>query len=80
MLTLEVEEELNVVYFDGSSAANSPMGHQDTQDVIIWGKPRPDKLLDEWERIQELCKWGKPFELDAIVRFVHSITSTRTRD
>ncbi|PVF97656.1 hypothetical protein CPB86DRAFT_785601 [Serendipita vermifera] len=70
MLTLEVEEELNILYFDGSSAANSKMGHQDSQDVVLWGKPRPDMVWKEWERIKETCEWGEPFGIDGFVREV----------
>jgi hypothetical protein len=69
MLTFEVEEELNVVYFDGSSGANSVWGHQDTQDIVLWGKPRPDKNRAERERIVKLCQWAQPFGLDAIIRY-----------
>ncbi|PVF97657.1 hypothetical protein CPB86DRAFT_785604 [Serendipita vermifera] len=68
MHTFEVEEELKVVYFDGSSGANSIWGHQDTQDVVLWGKPRPDKNRAERERIVKLCQWAQPFGLDAIIR------------
>lgn len=68
MLTFSVEEELNVIYLDGSSAANSIFGHQDSQDLLIWGEPRPDKLWFEWERLLLLCRWGEQRGLDAIVR------------
>ncbi|KIM28436.1 hypothetical protein M408DRAFT_329495 [Serendipita vermifera MAFF 305830] len=68
MLTFMVEEPLNVVYFDGSSASNSYLGHQDSQDVLLWGRIRPDKIMAEWERIRELCKWGRQYNLDGIVR------------
>lgn len=68
MLTFAVKRELNVVYFDGSSASNSVMGHQDSQDLVIYGKVRPDKVLAEWERIVELCDWASKFDIDAIIR------------
>lgn len=70
MLTFAVEKELNVVYFDGSSAANSVTGHQDAQDLVIYGKVRPDKVMAERERITELCAWAEKFDIDAIVRYV----------
>ena len=67
---MAVEEELSVVYFDGSSAANSYLGHQDSQDIVIWGRVRRDKLMAERERIKKLCDWGKRYNIDAIVRYV----------
>lgn len=70
MLSLEVQEPLNVVYFDGSSASNSVRGHLDTQDLVIYGEVRRDKMMAEWERISLLCEWGKEFGIDAIVRYV----------
>ncbi|KIM28432.1 hypothetical protein M408DRAFT_329490 [Serendipita vermifera MAFF 305830] len=70
MLTLAVEEPLEVIYFDGSSGANSYLGHLDTQDLLIWGEVRRDKMMAEWERIEELCKWGKRYSIDAFVREV----------
>jgi hypothetical protein len=70
MLTMAVEEELNVVYFDGSSAANSYLGHLDSQDIVIWGTVRRDKLMAEWERIKKLCDWGAQYNIDAFVRYV----------
>ncbi|KIM28433.1 hypothetical protein M408DRAFT_329492 [Serendipita vermifera MAFF 305830] len=68
MLTLVVEKPLNVIYFDGSSAANSYLGHQDSQDVVIWGRVRRDKMMAEWERIEEICKWGRQYNLDGFIR------------
>jgi hypothetical protein len=40
----------------------------DSQDVVTWGEPRPDKYFSERERINALCDWGKPFGLDGFVR------------
>jgi hypothetical protein len=74
MLTMAVEEELNVVYFDGSSAANSYLGHQDSQDIVLWGRVRRDKMMEERGRIRELCNWGKPYNIDAFVRYVFILT------
>ncbi|KAG9052155.1 hypothetical protein FS842_010410 [Serendipita sp. 407] len=68
MLTFAVREKINILYFDGSSASNSLMGHLDSQDVLLWGKVRPEKLLDEVGRIRSLCAWGAPFGLDGYVR------------
>ena len=68
MLTLAVQERLKIIYFDGSSASNSLLGHQDAQDLVIYGKVRPDKMMAEFERIRLLCDWAAPFGVDAIVR------------
>ncbi|KAG8814283.1 hypothetical protein FRC18_002031 [Serendipita sp. 400] len=68
MITLAVEEELNIVYFDGSSAAKSILGHLDTQDMLVWGKIRPEKCLNDEERLDFLCEWGAKYGLDAFVR------------
>jgi hypothetical protein len=69
MLSFIVQKPLEVIYFDGSSAANKLyFGHQDSQDLIIWGKPRPDKVFAERERINALCDWAERFGLDGAVR------------
>jgi hypothetical protein len=58
MMSFMVEEPLEVIYFDGSSAAKVNLGHLDSQDLVIWGKIRPDKVFAEPERINKLCNWG----------------------
>jgi hypothetical protein len=42
----------------------------DTQDLITWGRPGHPviHMNDEWQRIQELCKWGNNFGVDGFVR------------
>ena len=61
---------LRLVYFDGSSAAKvASSGVMDAQDIVIWGKVRPDMNRNERVRIQELCKWGRQFKLDGFVRY-----------
>ena len=40
----------------------------DSQDVIVWGRPQPDKCFAERERIKVLCDWGRSFGLDGFVR------------
>ena len=44
-------------------------GIMDAQDIVIWGKVRPDMNWKEMIRIQELCKWGEQFKLDGFVRY-----------
>lgn len=68
-LTLAATRTLKLLYFDGNSAAKIPEGTMDTQDIITWGGPRPDRFNDEWNRIRDLCAWGKEFKIDGFVRF-----------
>jgi len=49
---------LRLAYFDGPSAAKMMESSvMDTQDIVIWGKVRPDMAMNEPVRIRELCKW-----------------------
>ncbi|KAA1470244.1 hypothetical protein DENSPDRAFT_774482 [Dentipellis sp. KUC8613] len=59
---------LRLAYFDGVSAGKLLTGTLDTQDLLIWGRARPDKWREEGERITKLCEWGRPFGLDGFVR------------
>ncbi|KAI9453295.1 hypothetical protein BJY52DRAFT_1398932 [Lactarius psammicola] len=68
MITLQAKRDLRLVYFDGLSAAKMKDGPLDSQDVVLWGRPQPDKYFSEIERIEALCDWGKPFGLDGFVR------------
>ena len=70
LYTYVTTRPLRLAYFDGSSAAKvASSGVMDTQDIVIWGKVRPDMGRAEDIRIQELCKWGKRFKLDGFVRY-----------
>ena len=68
MVTLQAKRDLRLVYFDGSSAMKLNDGPLDSQDVIVWGRPRSDKTCSEIVRIKALCEWGRPFGLDGFVR------------
>ncbi|KAH9177286.1 hypothetical protein EDB89DRAFT_1533163 [Lactarius sanguifluus] len=68
VISLQAKRDLRLVYFDGSSAAKMKDGPMDSQDVILWGRPQPDKYFSERERIKALCDWGRPFGLDGFVR------------
>src|SRR5882762_1831490 len=59
---------LHLLYLDGASASKLQDGALDVQDILIWGKPSPDKVFDEDERIQLMCEWGMRFGLDGFVR------------
>lgn len=59
---------LRLVYFDGASADKVVSGAMDSQDIVAWGKVRPDKVWDEGARIKKLCGWGEQFKLDGFVR------------
>ncbi|KAL0578985.1 hypothetical protein V5O48_003025 [Marasmius crinis-equi] len=67
-LTLITARPLKVLYFDGSSAAKMASGSMDTQDIVAWGEVSPDRFFDERSRINDLCAWGKKFDLDGFVR------------
>ena len=78
MISLQAKRDLRLVYFDGLSAGYTTDGLLDSQDVILWGRPRPDKRKSEMERIKSLCEWGRPLGLDGFVRMgahlcVHAI-------
>ncbi|TFK22762.1 hypothetical protein FA15DRAFT_671198 [Coprinopsis marcescibilis] len=64
-LTLAATRPLNLLYFDGSSAAKM-YGTMDSQDMIIWGEIKSP--YNEWERIISLCDWGKKYDLDGFLR------------
>ena len=68
VISFQVKRDLRLLYFDGSSAAKLKDGTMDSQDVILWGQPRPDKFFSERERINGLCDWGRQFGLDGFVR------------
>ena len=70
LYTYVTNRPLRLAYFDGSSAAKVIRpGVMDTQDIVIWGKVRPDMAWKELVRIRELCKWGEQFRLDGFVRY-----------
>lgn len=62
--------ELNVLYFDGSSAAKMDTGTMDSQDIVIWGELKPEYRPEERRRIKELCEWGAGRDVDGFVRYV----------
>ena len=70
LYTYVTTRPLRLLYFDSSSAAKvDPSGALDTQDIVIWGKVRPDMLWEELVRIREHCKWGEQFNIDGFVRY-----------
>ncbi|KAH9003830.1 hypothetical protein EDB86DRAFT_2281809 [Lactarius hatsudake] len=85
VISLQAKRDLRLVYFDGSSATKLKDGPMDSQDVIVWGRPQPDKAFSERERIKALCNWGRPFGLDGFVRMqfhlcVHTIAECSASD
>jgi hypothetical protein len=68
VISVQAKRDLRLLYFDGASAAKMKDGPMDSQDIVAWRKPRPDKFISERERIKALCDWGKPFGLDGFVR------------
>ncbi|KAG5651618.1 hypothetical protein H0H81_008023 [Sphagnurus paluster] len=66
--TFVATRPLKVLYFDGSSAAKVRDGALDSQDVLLWGKPIPERTFNERERIDGLCEWGREFGIDGFAR------------
>ncbi|KAI0270725.1 hypothetical protein BC834DRAFT_841508 [Gloeopeniophorella convolvens] len=71
ILSLRASRDLRLAYFDGSSASKAEGGSLDSQDILLWGRSRPEKTHEERERIVKLCEWGKPFGLDGFARVYH---------
>lgn len=69
-LTIVTTRPLNVLYLDGSSAANMKDGTLDAQDLLVWGKVDPARWMEERTRINDLCAWGKEFGIDGYFRCV----------
>ena len=67
-LTLVATRPLKVLYFDGSSAAKMMGGPMESQDLVIWGRVRPEYTTEERKRIDDLCEWGKRYGLDGFLR------------
>ncbi|KAJ7810361.1 hypothetical protein B0H14DRAFT_2607410 [Mycena olivaceomarginata] len=54
--------------FDGSNAATiRGEGSMDAKDLLIWGKIDPHRWPDERGRINDICAWGKEFEIGGYV-------------
>jgi hypothetical protein len=45
-----------------------PNGSMDTQDIVSWGKIKPEWFFHEFERIKDICNWGKDLGIDGFVR------------
>ncbi|KAJ7366152.1 hypothetical protein DFH08DRAFT_1002783 [Mycena albidolilacea] len=43
-------------------------GTLEAQDLLVWGKFDPERWVDERERIDDLCAWGKDFNIDGYLR------------
>ena len=73
VISFQAKRDLRLVYFDGLSAAKVKDGPIDSQDIIAWGRLRPDKHNSERERIETLCEWGRPLGLDGFIRLEFSL-------
>ncbi|KAF7363139.1 hypothetical protein MVEN_00666400 [Mycena venus] len=67
-LTFVTARPLRVLYFDGSSGAKMENGPMDAQDLLLWGRVDPARRMDERERINDLCAWGKDLGIDGYAR------------
>lgn len=43
-------------------------GTIDTQEILLHGEIREGGWIDEYNRLEELCEWGKEFGLQGFVR------------
>ena len=68
LLSYIISRPLHLAYLDGLSASQLLVGPLDIQDILIWGKPRPDKGEAIRERIKLMCEWGTRVGLDGFVR------------
>ncbi|KAG9314908.1 hypothetical protein JVU11DRAFT_4016 [Chiua virens] len=66
--TLVATRPLNIVYFDGYSAAKMDYGSLDTQDLLVWGESSKENMWDETGRIERLCEWAVDLGVDALIR------------
>ncbi|KAI0033101.1 hypothetical protein K488DRAFT_35988, partial [Vararia minispora EC-137] len=85
-LVFSTMRQLNLLYFDGSSAAKAlrsgstrNLTSMGTQNLVAWGELRPEGEHDELGRIQALCDWGRRYSLDGFVRMDLSIRVTTCR-
>nr|GAT51080.1 predicted protein [Mycena chlorophos] len=71
LATYRTMQPANIVYFDGMSAAWGD-GWLDSQHMFMYGlSPKDGKTTNWWDdygRAAKLCEWGKPRDIDAIVR------------
>ena len=72
-MTFATTRALKLLYLDGASAAKIDDGALDSQDLIMYREVKGGEGHDhggagEHERIEKLCKWGKPLGVDGFVR------------
>ncbi|OAX31315.1 hypothetical protein K503DRAFT_813853 [Rhizopogon vinicolor AM-OR11-026] len=74
--TFAVTHPVKVFYFDGSSAANIPEGTI-TQDLVAWSEMEPERVDNEAQCIQNLCKWGLKNGVNGLVSeiMIYNFTS-----
>ena len=73
LFTFVTTRPLRILYFDGSSAAKLSSGAMDTQDLLANGVIWNDTIKNEWQRLEELCEWGKRVGIDGYVRMEMSL-------
>lgn len=67
MLAFEVMKPLNkLIFIDGSSGSKGSGGELDTQ-MILGNVPKGEDV-SEYGYAESVCKWGKPWGLDGIIR------------
>lgn len=56
-----------LIYLDGASAAKTNTGEMDQQSILS-RQSNPNERVHEVEAAQEICKWGKTFGLQGVIR------------
>lgn len=56
-----------LIFLDGALAAKTDSGEMD-QQLVLSGQEDPDAYVYEREAADRICKWGKPFGLQGVVR------------
>jgi hypothetical protein len=69
LYTYTATRPLRALYFDGFSAAKTPEGTLDSQDILLYGEVEDWRHPhDDYDRGVSLCEWGKEFGIEGFVR------------
>ncbi|KIM81237.1 hypothetical protein PILCRDRAFT_505623 [Piloderma croceum F 1598] len=69
LYTYTATRPLRALYFDGFSAAKTPEGTLDSQDILLYGEVEDWRHPhDDYDRGALLCEWGKEFGIEGFVR------------
>jgi hypothetical protein len=69
LYTYTATRPLRALYFDGFSAAKTPEGTLDSQDILLYGEVGDWRHPhDDYDRGASLCEWGREFGIEGFVR------------